>query len=132
MKRIINCNAHGTTRCRSQTLTSRRARRLPVPNMIADLDQAPTERAIKPVWRVAFFGRLEERKGIKLFVDAVERLPAEARAANPSPVSGTLSLQWCMPGAGLEAWSLASVLPCCWRAQQAMSPRHWHAWRTPA
>jgi glycosyltransferase involved in cell wall biosynthesis len=54
--------------------------------MIADLDQAPTERAIKPVWRVAFFGRLEERKGIKLFVDAVERLPAEARApAEPRP-----------------------------------------------
>jgi glycosyltransferase involved in cell wall biosynthesis len=51
--------------------------------MIADLDQAPTERAIKPVWRVAFFGRLEERKGIKLFVDAVERLPTEARARRP-------------------------------------------------
>lgn len=48
------------------------ARRLPVPNMIADLDQAPKERAEKPVWRVAFFGRLEERKGIKLFVDAVQ------------------------------------------------------------
>ena len=57
------------------------SRRLPVPNMIADLDQAPTERAIKPVWRVAFFGRLEERKGIKLFVDAVERLPAEVRCS---------------------------------------------------
>ena len=39
--------------------------------MIADLDQAPKERVEKPVWRVAFFGRLEERKGIKLFVDAV-------------------------------------------------------------
>ena len=47
-------------------------RRLPVPNMIADLDQAPKERVEKPVWRVAFFGRLEERKGIKLFVDAVQ------------------------------------------------------------
>ena len=46
--------------------------RLPVPNMIADLDQAPKERVEKPVWRVAFFGRLEERKGIKLFVDAVQ------------------------------------------------------------
>lgn len=46
--------------------------RLPVPNMIADLDQAPKERVDKPVWRVAFFGRLEERKGIKLFVDAVQ------------------------------------------------------------
>lgn len=51
-----------------------RARRLPVPNMIADLDQAPKERVEKPVWRVAFFGRLEERKGIKLFVDAVQVL----------------------------------------------------------
>ena len=48
------------------------AHRLPVPNMIADLDQAPKERVDKPVWRVAFFGRLEERKGIKLFVDAVQ------------------------------------------------------------
>jgi glycosyltransferase involved in cell wall biosynthesis len=47
-------------------------RRLVVPNMIADLDQAPRERVDKPVWRVAFFGRLEERKGIKLFVDAVQ------------------------------------------------------------
>ena len=28
----------------------------------------------KPVWRVAFFSRLEERKGIKLFVDAVSSL----------------------------------------------------------
>ncbi len=42
--------------------------------MIADLDQAPKERVEKPVWRVAFFGRLEERKGIKLFVDAVQVL----------------------------------------------------------
>ena len=48
------------------------AHRLPVPNMIADLDQAPKERVDKPVWRVAFFGRLEERKGIKLFVNAVQ------------------------------------------------------------
>lgn len=30
----------------------------------------------KEVWRLAFFGRLEERKGIKLFVDAVNRLPS--------------------------------------------------------
>jgi glycosyltransferase involved in cell wall biosynthesis len=29
------------------------------------------------VWRVAFFGRLEERKGIKLFVEAVDRLQEE-------------------------------------------------------
>ncbi len=54
-------------------------RRLPVPNMIADLDQAPKERVDKPVWRVAFFGRLEERKGIKLFVDAVQVTNQHAR-----------------------------------------------------
>ena len=28
----------------------------------------------KPIWRLAFFSRLEERKGIKLFVDAVAAL----------------------------------------------------------
>ena len=28
----------------------------------------------KRVWRLAFFGRMEERKGIKLFVDAVSAL----------------------------------------------------------
>lgn len=28
----------------------------------------------KPVWRVAFFSRLEERKGIKLFVEAINQL----------------------------------------------------------
>ena len=48
------------------------AHRLPVPNMIADSDQAPKERVDKLVWRVAFFGRLDERKGIKLFVDAMQ------------------------------------------------------------
>lgn len=26
------------------------------------------------VWRIAFFGRLEERKGLKLFVEAVNKL----------------------------------------------------------
>ena len=28
----------------------------------------------RPVWRLAFFSRLEERKGIKLFVDAISHL----------------------------------------------------------
>lgn len=28
----------------------------------------------KPVWRLAFFSRLEERKGLKLFVEAVAAL----------------------------------------------------------
>lgn len=50
--------------------------------MIADLDQAPKERVEKPVWRVAFFGRLEERKGIKLFVDAVQVSLAPVLAAS--------------------------------------------------
>jgi hypothetical protein len=32
----------------------------------------------KPVWRLAFFSRLEERKGLKLFVEAVAALDAAA------------------------------------------------------
>ena len=68
--------------------------RLPVPNMIADLDQAPKERVEKPVWRVAFFGRLEERKGIKLFVDAVQVL---LRTCQPH---FTCTLQLCCDGVG--------------------------------
>lgn len=28
----------------------------------------------KPIWRLAFFSRLEERKGIKFFVDAISQL----------------------------------------------------------
>ncbi len=34
--------------------------------------------AEKPVWRLAFFSRLEERKGLKLFVEAVAALDAAA------------------------------------------------------
>ena len=32
----------------------------------------------KPVWRLAFFSRLEERKGLKVFVAAVKRLQQAA------------------------------------------------------
>lgn len=32
--------------------------------------------AVKRVWRVAFFSRMEERKGIKVFVDALNMLKA--------------------------------------------------------
>ena len=32
------------------------------------------------VWRIAFFGRLEERKGIKLFVQAVNLLQKQSAA----------------------------------------------------
>ena len=34
----------------------------------------------KPVWRLAFFSRLEERKGLKVFVSAVAELQASAAA----------------------------------------------------
>lgn len=43
-----------------------------------------------PIWRLAFFSRLEERKGIKLFVDAVSQIKApdmdkfEVRLSKPS------------------------------------------------
>ena len=32
----------------------------------------------KPVWRLAFFSRLEERKGLKVFVSAVKHLQEAA------------------------------------------------------
>ncbi len=34
----------------------------------------------KPIWRLAFFSRLEERKGIKFFVDAINHRPQEMPA----------------------------------------------------
>lgn len=36
----------------------------------------------KPVWRLAFFSRLEERKGLKIFVKAVAQLLAAAAPAD--------------------------------------------------
>ena len=46
----------------------------------------------KPIWRLAFFSRLEERKGIKLFVDAVSALNVtdekfEVHSLTPSEIS---------------------------------------------
>lgn len=35
---------------------------------------------LKRVWRIAFFSRLEERKGIKLFVDALNMLDSKSLA----------------------------------------------------
>ena len=64
--------------------------------MIADLDQAPKERVEKPVWRVAFFGRLEERKGIKLFVDAVQVLTRPC----PGCMFACTLQAWCADGDG--------------------------------
>jgi glycosyltransferase involved in cell wall biosynthesis len=43
--------------------------------MLADVARAPAKREVVPVWRVVFFGRLEERKGIKLFLNAVQVSP---------------------------------------------------------
>lgn len=55
----------------------------------------------KPIWRLAFFSRLEERKGIKLFVDAINQLDVsgipnfevrhQQRQLYKSVVSNTLS-----------------------------------------
>ena len=33
-----------------------------------------SKKKLTQVWRIAFFGRLEERKGIKLFVEAMNKL----------------------------------------------------------
>lgn len=42
--------------------------------MIPQSDVAEEAGEERPVWRLAFFSRLEQRKGIKLFVDAVSHL----------------------------------------------------------
>ena len=43
-----------------------------IPNVLPEVEAG--QAGEKPVWRIAFFSRLEERKGIKLFVDAVNLL----------------------------------------------------------
>ncbi|KAK9809161.1 hypothetical protein WJX72_010415 [[Myrmecia] bisecta] len=45
-----------------------------LPNVIPAAAIAANERVAKEIWRVAFFGRLEERKGIKMFVEAVSKV----------------------------------------------------------
>lgn len=44
-----------------------------IPNVLPESDNSSAA-AIKPVWRIAFFSRLEERKGIKQFVEAISQL----------------------------------------------------------
>ncbi len=58
-----------------------------IPNVIPAVEAASHVGESKPVWRVAFFSRLEERKGLKLFVEAVgrmaEKAPLDQRYAFP-------------------------------------------------
>lgn len=49
----------------------------------------------KPVWRLAFFSRLEERKGIKLFVDAVSALNVTNDRFEVRPGSFALMIIFC-------------------------------------
>ncbi|CAL8462880.1 g2414 [Coccomyxa elongata] len=65
-----------------------RAWRLPktslvIPNVLPAPDgETPSQETVeKPVWRLAFFSRLEERKGLKLFVRAVDALQEAALEA---------------------------------------------------
>ncbi len=45
-----------------------------IPNIVPKAAISADSRQVKPVWQLAFFGRLEERKGLKLFCDALEML----------------------------------------------------------
>lgn len=45
-----------------------------IPNVVPQAAQSSEARQPRSVWRLAFFGRLEERKGLKLFCEAVEML----------------------------------------------------------
>lgn len=47
-----------------------------IPNVIPAVEAASHAGERKPVWRLAFFSRLEERKGIKLFVETIDKLVA--------------------------------------------------------
>ena len=49
-----------------------------IPNIVPQAATSADNRQVKPVWQLAFFGRLEERKGLKLFCDAVEMLDINA------------------------------------------------------
>ena len=49
-----------------------------IPNVLPSQDTAAASVQSKQVWRLVFFSRLEERKGIKLFVEAVSRLQPES------------------------------------------------------
>ena len=48
--------------------------RLVIPNVVPPLEAAGHPGSEKEVWRLAFFSRLEERKGLKLFIEAVNRI----------------------------------------------------------
>ena len=62
-------------------------RSIVIPNVIPAVEAASHVGETKPVWRLAFFSRLEERKGLKLFVEAVgkiaENAPADQRCDTP-------------------------------------------------
>ena len=45
-----------------------------IPNIVPKAASSSDTRHVRPVRRLAFFGRLEERKGLKLFCEAVEML----------------------------------------------------------
>ncbi|CAL5227669.1 g10676 [Coccomyxa viridis] len=80
---------------------------LTIPNVMPAFPEQPsTPHAlgnVRRVWRVAFFSRLEERKGIKVFVDALHKLDfaalSRSQAANSrlwkggDRVNGTAGLQ---------------------------------------
>lgn len=47
-----------------------------IPNIVPQAAHSSEVRQLQAVWRLAFFGRLEERKGLKLFCSAIEMLDA--------------------------------------------------------
>ena len=79
----------------------------------------------KPIWRLAFFSRLEERKGIKLFVESISRL--NDTNVDRFEVSQFLHSSLCLKpsetsvpaAAGLSSWavdwpwSLCNAMPVC-------------------
>ena len=63
---------------------------LTLPNVLPEAESRG-DVAEKPVWRIAFFSRLEERKGIKVFVEAVNQLIIRTARWSNFEVSGAES-----------------------------------------
>lgn len=72
-----------------------------IPNVMPALEAEPKQEApggldtghVKRVWRLAFFSRMEERKGIKVFVDALHLLDTTRLKQSQVTPSGHLTLR---------------------------------------
>lgn len=80
-----------------------------IPNVVPNSVKPADGGVAKPVWRLCFFGRLEERKGIKVFVEALSLLEHNKDARFEVIVPN--------PGAGIGGLRLVLRLELAWLMQ---------------